>query len=44
MKVYRTKRRSCLMCKPHKMGKAKMWTDKVLDKIKRMEREAREHD
>lgn len=43
MKVYRTKRRSCPMCKPHKMGGAKMWKDKVLDKLQRMERELRMH-
>lgn len=39
MKVYRTKRRSCKLCKPHKMGIARMWKDKVLDKLKRMERD-----
>lgn len=42
MKVYREKRRSCKLCKPHKMGFAPMWKAKVLDKIKRMEHEIRE--
>jgi hypothetical protein len=39
MKIYRKKRRSCKLCKPHKMGLEKMWKAKVLDKLKRMERE-----
>jgi len=42
MKVYKSKRRSCPMCKPNKMGFATCWTDKELDKIKRMEKEARD--
>ena len=42
MKVYREKKRSCALCKPHKVGWVPMWKAKVLDKIKRMEREIRE--
>jgi hypothetical protein len=41
MKVYKSKRRSCPMCKPNKMGHAPCWTAKDLAKIKRMEKEAR---
>jgi hypothetical protein len=43
MKLYRTKRRSCEMCKPHKMGRAKMWKAKELAKLQEMEREAKRH-
>lgn len=42
LKIYRKKRRSCVMCKPNKMGSEPMWTAKDLDKLKRMEKEARE--
>lgn len=42
MKVYKTKRRSCPLCKPNKMGFVPCWTAKELDKIKRMEKELRE--
>ena len=35
MKLYRKKRRSCPMCKPHKMGLAKRFTDKEVARIKR---------
>jgi hypothetical protein len=41
MKVYKSKRRSCPWCKPNKMGIEPCWTAKELDKIKRMEKEAR---
>lgn len=41
MKVYKSKRRSCPWCKPNKMGIEPCWTVKELDKIKRMEKEAR---
>jgi len=40
-KSYKKKRRSCALCKPHKIGKAKRWTrrDEVLmrefEKVKR---------
>ncbi len=40
MKVYRSKRRSCPLCKPNKMGIEPRWTAKELDKIKRMVKEA----
>jgi hypothetical protein len=40
VKVYRSKRRSCKWCKPHKMGFAPRWTAKELDKIRRMVNEA----
>jgi NADH:ubiquinone oxidoreductase subunit F (NADH-binding) len=42
VKIYRTKRRSCKLCKPHKMGLEKMWKAKVLAKLKAMEQEARD--
>lgn len=42
MKIYREKRRSCAMCKPNKVGWAPMWKAKDLDKLQRMEREARD--
>ncbi len=43
MKVYKSKRRSCPMCKPNKMGIEPCWTEKDFDKIKRMEKELREN-
>lgn len=43
MKVYRLKRRSCILCKPHKMGAQPMWKPKVFAKLKAMEKELR-HD
>ena len=42
MKVYRTKRRSCPLCKPQKVGAEPCWNEKDFDKLKRMEKEARE--
>jgi len=41
-RIYRRKRRSCPMCKPNKTGGAPRWTDKELDKIQRMEKEAKD--
>jgi hypothetical protein len=41
-RVYRRKRRSCSLCKPNKMGIEPRWTTKEYDKIKRMEKEAKE--
>ena len=43
MKVYKSKRRSCPLCKPHKMGHQPCWTPQELEKIKRMEKELREN-
>lgn len=43
MKVYKSKHRSCPMCKPNKMGIEPCWTPQELDKIKRMEKELREN-
>ena len=40
-KVFKLKKRSCALCKPHKMGWAKRWTEKYFlglkefDKLKR---------
>lgn len=42
MKVYRRKKRSCPMCKPNKMGIEPRWTPQELDKIQRMEKEAKD--
>lgn len=42
MKKYRSKRRSCPMCKPHKTGAAPRYPDKEIAKIERMEKEIRE--
>jgi hypothetical protein len=42
MKVYKKKRRSCPMCKPNKMGSEPCWTAKDFEKLKRMEKEARD--
>ncbi len=41
MKIYRQKRRSCKMCKPHKMGFSPMWKAKDLGRLKAMEQEQR---
>lgn len=41
MKIYRSKRRSCPMCKPHKMGFAPRYKNKVLAKLKDMDKEIR---
>jgi len=38
-KVYKVKKRSCAMCKPHKMGWAKRWKIKDLGKMKSDEKE-----
>lgn len=43
MKVYRQKRRSCASCKPHKVGWAPMWNNKILAKLKRMDKEVRDY-
>ena len=42
MKVYRRKKRSCGLCKPHKTGGSPRWTPQEFQKIKEMEKEARE--
>jgi hypothetical protein len=41
-RIYRRKRRSCSLCKPNKTGHMPRWTDKELDKIQRMEKEAKD--
>jgi hypothetical protein len=41
-RVYRRKRRSCPMCKPNKTGQEPRWTPQEYQKIKQMEKEARE--
>ena len=38
-KRLKVKRRSCAMCKPHKMGGAKRWKPKDLEELKRFEKE-----
>ena len=42
-KRYKTKKRSCPMCKPHKMNGAKRWSLKVLDFIIRTDKEISEN-
>lgn len=42
MKVYKNKKRSCPLCKPNKRSITPCWTNKDFEKIKRMEKEARE--
>lgn len=42
-KVYKRKRHSCKLCKPHKMGWEKRYTKKEQDKRKRMEKESNEN-
>jgi len=41
-KAYRKKRRSCPLCKPHKMGIAKRWKPREEHALRRAERECRE--
>jgi len=41
-KVYKRKRRSCAMCKPHKMGWSQKRTDKQEERRKAHEDEMRE--
>lgn len=41
-KAYKVKRRSCAMCKPHKMGWEDRWKPKDKEIIKRSEKEALE--
>jgi hypothetical protein len=41
-KIYKRKRRSCAMCKPHKMGGAPADTDKQRAEVKFSEREREE--
>lgn len=43
MKIYRSKKRSCPLCKPNKTGHQPCFTTKDLDKLKRMEKELREN-
>lgn len=38
-KHLKKKRRSCALCKPHKMAKACRWKVKELDQLQRHERE-----
>lgn len=37
-KVYRRKRRTCSLCKPHKRGITPRWTDKDLARLRAFER------
>lgn len=37
-KRYKKKQRSCVLCKPHKMGLANRWKNKDLVKLKEFER------
>ena len=41
-KIYKRKRRSCPMCKPHKVGWAKKNTDKTINLIKETDKEIEE--
>ena len=41
-KVYKRKRRSCALCKPHKMGWAKRWKAKEIGRLQAMEQEVRQ--
>jgi hypothetical protein len=41
-KRLKKKRRSCAMCKPHKMGGATRWKPKDMDVIKRTDKEMEE--
>lgn len=41
-KRYKLKKRSCALCKPHKMHWEKRWKIKEQDKISRDEREIKE--
>lgn len=41
-KIYKRKRRSCCLCKPHKTGHAKRWTPKELQERKLKEKEAKD--
>ena len=38
-KTYKRKRRSCALCKPHKVGKGKRWKAKEAAQLKAMDRE-----
>lgn len=40
-RTYKRKRRSCWLCKPHKVGAAPRFKDREKSKRERMEREAR---
>jgi hypothetical protein len=40
-KRLKRKRRSCRLCKPHKMGMSNRWTPKELSVLKETEREIR---
>jgi hypothetical protein len=40
-KTYKVKKRSCKMCKPHKMGWSVRWKVKELAALKRFEKEAK---
>ena len=42
-KRLKKKKRSCAMCKPHKMHDANRWKLKDFDKIKRSEKEISEY-
>lgn len=41
-KVYKQKRRSCALCKPHKMGWEKRWKAKEADRLRAMDDEVRQ--
>ena len=41
-KIYKRKRRSCPLCKPHKTGHAKRWTAKELQLRKLKDKEAKD--
>ncbi len=37
-KIYKNKKKSCALCKPHKMGWAKRWKFRELESIKEFEK------
>jgi hypothetical protein len=41
-KNYKIKRRSCALCKPHKMGWSKRWSIRELVGLRRAEKDIRE--
>ena len=38
-KAYKVKKRSCPLCKPHKMGHANRWKTKEAEELRRSEKE-----
>jgi len=43
-KMYKQKKRSCAMCKPHKRGGAYRWTNKEKEAIKRFSKAVAKRD